>query len=137
MTEPTYEVGKEITAGRLYRLVPNWEGYWESERHQPSPRAFRRGAEDTGVSAYIDGPMTRDELERRFPEYAICEMSIEALRQAEMRVIYDGAADQPAHVLILGVTKSKTKLLARSLAKVIKDPGPMKEPMNPALVGDC
>ena len=131
MTTPTYAVGQPITTGALYRLVPNWLGFWEYDAGRPSPRAFRKDPDDDGVSMYLKGPMAQDELERRLPDYAICELDIEVLCREGLSVIYDGTVGDEAHVLVRGVTKSKAKALARRLAKIMREPGPMKEPDNP------
>ena len=45
-------MGEALEHGSLYRLVPNWKGFWDYRAGRPEPRAFRKDA-DGGVSMVI------------------------------------------------------------------------------------
>jgi hypothetical protein len=126
--------GDPITAGVLLRFVPNWPTHWEYDLHRPSPRAFRRRANEEYVSAYLDGLTSPDALGALFPGFAICALRVEVILTKDgLSVVYWPEPQEPegiAHVAIYGVNRGRAEWLAREVATIVKEPGPPAYPKN-------
>lgn len=121
--------GQRVTDGTLYRFIPNLDVYWEYDRDRPSPRAFRsRPGETEGVSMYIEGHTTVEQLERLRPAFGIYAIDVTRLLEDErLSVTYDPDETAPeghAHVVVSGVNRRVAEQIARQLAYRVKPPGP-------------
>lgn len=132
MPKPPGAVGEAVESGSLYRLIPNWSGYWDYERGMPEARAFRKDG-DLGVSMLVAQRITPEQIFAIKPwlqEFAICEIVIEALHQErDVWVKLDPDDDwgdaREAHVLVMNITKRRVDWL-RDLGRqrIVKLPGP-------------
>ena len=131
MGKPANAVGEEIETGHLYRLVPNWDGYWDSQRNLPEPRAFRKDG-DIGVSMVVAERLSLAGIFARKPKlepFAACEFVIEELRaEPDVWVMADFDEDfGDAHAMVMGITKRRIDWLrALAVQRIVKYPAAMK-----------
>lgn len=113
---PIYSPGDEITEGSLYRRV------------HPGPGCFPRGLDalpsnnkpdDPGISAYLVGVVTEEQVLAGHDGYALVEIDVVTLRNAQFRAVYAPKAEEGelgrGHVMINGdFRQSNCRALARA-----------------------
>jgi hypothetical protein len=129
--KPPDAVGEALERGSLYRLIPNWKGFWNYNAGWPEPRAFRKDA-DGGVSMLIAERLTIEQIIAVKPAVAafgVCEFSGEELVAEDgVWVKLDRDPDfGDAHVSVMGITKRRVDWLRDlALRRIAKAPGPEK-----------
>ena len=79
MGKPQDAVGEALERGSLYRLVPNWKGFWDYRAGRPEPMAFRKDA-DGGVSMLIKERLSIEDIVAIKPavaDFGVCEFLVE------------------------------------------------------------
>ena len=132
MAEPPSSAGESLERGSLYRLVPNWKGFWDYSVGRPEPRAFRKDA-DGGVSMIIKERLSIEGIIAIKPHvapFAVCEFLVEELVAADgvwVKLDFDPDGFGDAHVSVMGITKRRVDWLRDlALRRIVKAPGPEK-----------
>jgi hypothetical protein len=82
VTQPPPERGEKLTTGLLFRRIPNWQGFWDSDCGLPLKQAFnpgrdKSGAKETGISTYLQRLTNVDEvLEGHNPAFGVVLIDI-------------------------------------------------------------
>ena len=143
----------EPVQGTLYRLVPNWQGYWDYENHKPYSRAFRRD-EHGEVSMLLASRITLGKIQEVQPGFGVVTFEAEELlnppplppqafrpkkKPPERNVSIEPRPDPmwgDAHFVVLGITKSLEEWLyqlGKEPGRLVQEPGPVAPyPVDPA-----
>jgi hypothetical protein len=126
--------GDLITSGPLLRFIPNWDVVaWEYDRDRPSPRAWRKRANEEYVSFYIEGDNPEYQtsvgaLEALKPKFAIFRVTVEALISlGNVEVGYKPLKNEPlghAHCGAFGINRARAERLARGQVPTERVKGP-------------
>jgi hypothetical protein len=136
MTGPEYQDGDSIETGALYRRVPPSGGYFpRGLQDLPSNQAFRLNRpDDPGISAYLVGEATQEQVLRGHDGYALLEISVEKVAEAGFTVTYRPKAgpDERGHVMIYGnFSQGNCRKLARTCSLIVPgDPSKIGGPMS-------
>jgi hypothetical protein len=114
--------GQPLTAGVVYRRIPNYSSMYLYAEGRPASSAFRVKSEDDYLSMSMKGLTTADDMLRGYNGFGLCEVSIEDLVALKLQVTYEPGEGDDAHVAIRGVTKSMRGKIA-AVARVVIPPG--------------
>lgn len=121
MVAPKYEPGDSIPSGTLYRRIFPREAYFKDGR--PTSLVFLPESGESGVSAHLAELTSPEAVLANHADYGLAEITVEAVIQAGLDVIFDPREGQPGHVKIVGeIKRSKARELSRSRACTVRIP---------------
>lgn len=126
MSDLPFTPGQTITAGVLYRRIPNYSSMYVYAENRPASSAFRVKPEDEYLSMALKGQTTADDMLQGYAGFGLCEVDVEDLVELKLTVTYEPAQGDTAHVAVRGVTKSIRGKIA-AVARVVVAPGPPAE----------
>jgi hypothetical protein len=121
-----YQPGQTITAGVLYRRIPNYSSLYLYSDRRPTNAAFRVKREDEYLSMSLKDLTTVGEMLRGHDGFGLCEIDASDLVRLGLDVTYEPEPEDRAHVAVRGVTKSLRGKMAL-IARVVVEPGPPAE----------
>jgi hypothetical protein len=132
---PPYVDGEEITAGLIYRRIPNRPGFFDHDNNCPRFLAFWPSERDRragGISALLKDYVSEEEArtnphDREDRTFGLCLLDIAAIRvirAAGVRYNPRGTGTiGRAHVQIYGCEDVEVQQQLVLLAKVVRAPG--------------
>lgn len=144
MTGARYAPGERITAGSLYRRIPNKKDYFVFDANPPRPGGltFLPDGGEPYTSTSLTEMTTPEKVLEGHPGYGLCEALIEQL-PAGVTATYEPQDGEEDHVAVWGLGRDATaggknegerrrRAIALS-AKVIRTPDrPTARPVAPA-----
>lgn len=123
MTDLPYQRGQTITAGVLYRRIPNYSSVYLYPDHRPTNAAFRMKPEDEYLSMALEDLTDPEMMLKGYEGFGLCEVDVLELTRLGLTVTYEPEEEDPSHVAVRGVTKSVRGKIAL-VARVVIEPGP-------------